>query len=103
MVQIAVDGPEYLQPNVATQDCEDVVYKIGDRVFFVAIFNDPGYMKPGDKIPGTIISVFEAAGIRIHRIELDIRWSRRRHPQYDGRKMVVGNIFARYIRMRESE
>ena len=83
---------------LALESEKEPVYEVGDRVLFVVLVNDPGYMKPGDKISGTIISVFEACGMRIYRIELDMRWDVERHPREKGAKIIVGNLYSRQIR-----
>lgn len=64
-------------------------YDVGDRVLFHSFFKLSG-IKSGDKVPGTVISVFEAQGIHIHRIELDIK-------NATGQKTIVGNVHNREI------
>ena len=61
----------------------------GDRVLYTALFNNPGHEKPGDKIPGTVISVFGEPPV--YRIELDTAWNERMIYAH-GNKIIVGNV-----------
>ena len=69
-------------------------YGVGDRVLYTALFNNPGHEKPGDKIPGTVISVFGEPPV--YRIELDTAWSERMLYAH-GKKIIVGNVSWRSV------
>ncbi len=69
-------------------------YRAGDRVLFTALFNNPGHEKPGDKIPGTVISVFGEPPV--YRIELDAVWNERM-THVHGKKIIVGNVRGRSV------
>ncbi len=69
-------------------------YGEGDRVLYTALFNNPGHEKPGDKIPGTVISV--SGKTPVYRIELDTVWSERML-YAQGKKIIVGNVRGRSV------
>ncbi len=69
-------------------------YGEGDRVLYTALFNNPGHERPGDKIPGTVISVFGEPPV--YRIELDTVWSKRMLYAH-GKKIIVGNVRERSV------
>lgn len=66
----------------------------GDRVLYTALFNNPGHERPGDKIPGTVISVFGEPPV--YRIELDTVWNERMLYAH-GKKIIVGNVGGRSV------
>jgi hypothetical protein len=65
---------------------------VGDRVLYTALFNNPGHERPGDKIPGTVISVFGEPPV--YRIELDAVWNEGML-YAKGKKIIVGNVRGR--------
>ncbi len=69
-------------------------YGVSDRVLYMALFNNPGHERPGDKIPGTVISVFGEPPV--YRIELDTAWSKRMLYAH-GKKIIVGNVRGRAV------
>ncbi len=69
-------------------------YEAGDRVLYTALFNNPGHEKPGDKIPGTVISV--SGKTPVYRIELDAVWGERMLYAH-GKKIIVGNVSWRSV------
>jgi len=69
----------------------DIKYKVGDRVIFTVLFNNPGHEKPGDKITGTVITVFNNAGVPTYRIRLDVLWNKRMD-RLCGKPIIVGNV-----------
>ena len=66
-------------------------FEVGTRVLYVVQFNNPGYYAPGEKLPGTIISLFKNQGSIVYRIRLDERWNED-FPLYGGKNIIVGNI-----------
>jgi hypothetical protein len=75
-------APVSFQPNV------------GDRILYTALFNNPGHEKPGEKIPGMVITVFGEPPV--YRIELDTVW-KERMIYASGKKIVVGNVRIRQL------
>lgn len=67
------------------------MYKVGDRVLYSVMVNNPGQAAPDDKIPGAIVNVC-LAEIPIYRIELDMVWGNRVSPHAQGKKIIVGNV-----------
>lgn len=76
------------------KDLESPVYNEGDRVWFVSLLRS-FHMRPGDRVAGTVMFVFEALGMRIHRIRLDVCWLGEKDPQY---LKIVGNVTVREMR-----
>ncbi len=68
--------------------------EVGDKVLYTALFNNPGHERPGDKIPGTVISVFGKPPV--YRIELDVAWNERML-YARGKKIIVGNVRERSV------
>ena len=82
-----------LAPEKASEtNWEKVWYEECDRVLWIAVLNHRPYMSPGDRLSGTVISAFNAAGMRIYRIRLDLRWLKERDPLQDEAQMIVGNV-----------
>jgi hypothetical protein len=72
-------------------------YAIGDRVMYEEQDNNPGHMAPKEKMPGVVIAAFDCRnGERIYRVELELAWSKRL-PRCEGKKIVAGNITARWL------
>jgi hypothetical protein len=69
-------------------------FEVEERVVCIVQFNNPGYHKRGDKLPGTVINVCSKQPT--YRIELDQEWGAR-HPHLIGQKIIVGNIGSRFI------
>ena len=67
---------------------------VDDRVLYTALFNNPGHERPGDKIPGTVISV--SGEPPVYRIELDTVWSERMFYAC-GKKIIAGNVRGRSV------
>ncbi len=66
-------------------------YEVGQRVFYKALFNNPGHYRPEDKLPGTIICAFLNGSLGwTYRVELDMTWNDR--VAAHGQKIIVGNI-----------
>ena len=85
-----IDAPEVEQESLSRKQ---YVYKVGDRVLYTALVNNPGHYKPGEKLSGTVINAFRNPEALTYRIELDMTWNER-VPDTCGRKIVVGNVTA---------
>lgn len=67
-------------------------YAVGERVAWRARVNNPHHYRPGEKVAGTVIAVFENGGRPAYRIELDIAWNATAPDMPLGRRIVVGNV-----------
>lgn len=85
MTKVAIS---FAKADDTNRHLKNLVYQVGDRVIFVVTINSTCGMNLGSRVTGTIINAFEAAGLRIYRIQLDTK-----------PKSIVGNIFAYEIRL----
>lgn len=66
------------------------MYKVGDRVMYKALFNNPGHYGPGEMLLGEVVCRYLNGDQYMYKIRLDKRWSER--VAACGEHIVVGNI-----------
>ena len=66
-------------------------YEVGQRVFWIARVNSPGYYGLYERLSGEIINVFNDPPI--YRIKLDIVWDEKiSDKSLHGKRIIVGNV-----------
>ena len=80
--------------SVPVDSSFEIHHQVGARVLCKIEFNNPGHHAPGDKLSGTVVSVFGSPSI--FRVRLDARWNGT-VPGYGTKRIVVGNVTARSL------
>jgi hypothetical protein len=78
----------------------DGLYKVGERVIFLAHRNNPHVYAPGERLAGTVIATFPNPD-ELHmtyRIRLDIAYGEKAAGAITGTSVVVGNVPSFFMR-----
>jgi len=67
-------------------------YEVEERVLWTTHLDMSGYHIAGDKLSGTVITVFRNGSGWTHRLRLDIHWLPRTSCVKVGEPIIVGNI-----------
>ena len=87
-----------VEPTV-TKEIPPALYKVEQPVIFKAPVNNPGQYKDGDKIPGTVLSVFLNGSRWTYRIQLDLVYNEK-VPGHVGQPIIVGNVTEYFMSLR---
>lgn len=67
-------------------------YKVGQRVLWKVLRNEPHHYKPDEVVSGKIIAVFDNSGVPTYQLELDLVWNEHAPDMPQGQQIVVGNV-----------